>query len=69
MAVSSASASKPAARLTRGEAARLAAVPPNPRHWNPAQPTAYIQWRMATIDGRVRQLGPENLRCIDGRAG
>ena len=60
---------KPAARLTRGEAARLAAVLPNPRRWNAAQPTAYIQRRTATIDGRVGQLGPDHLRCIDGRAG
>lgn len=50
---------KSAARLTRGEAAMLAAVLPNPARWNPARPTAYlinrqewILWNMGNI-GRV----------------
>lgn len=33
---------KPAARLSRREAALLAAVLPNPLAWNPAKPTSYI---------------------------
>ncbi len=56
---------KPAVRLTRTEAARLAAVLPNPRRWNAAAPTAYIQRRTATIDGRVNQLGPAGVACVD----
>lgn len=58
---------KPAARLTRTEAARLAAVLPNPRRWNAAQPTAYIQRRTATIDRRTDQLGPDAVACLPAR--
>jgi monofunctional biosynthetic peptidoglycan transglycosylase len=42
-------------RLTRQEAALLAAVLPNPRRWSPAAPTAYIkkrqQWIMTRMNG------------------
>ncbi|MGE0716429.1 MAG: monofunctional biosynthetic peptidoglycan transglycosylase [Alphaproteobacteria bacterium] len=55
---------KPARSLTRAEAARLAAVLPNPRRWNAAAPTAYIQRRTATIDRRVDQLGREMVACL-----
>jgi monofunctional biosynthetic peptidoglycan transglycosylase len=48
---------KPAAKLTRDEAALLAAVLPNPRRWRPDKPTAYILhrqswilWNMSNID-------------------
>ncbi len=47
---------KPAAKLTRGEAASLAAILPNPLKWNPANPTSYlinrrewILWNMGNI--------------------
>jgi monofunctional glycosyltransferase len=50
---------KPASRLTRPEAAILAAILPDPDKWNPARPTAYlinrqqwILWNMGNI-GRV----------------
>lgn len=50
---------KPASRLSRPEAALLAAVLPNPVKWNPSHPTAYlinrqqwILWNMGNI-GRV----------------
>ncbi|HNW76040.1 MAG TPA: monofunctional biosynthetic peptidoglycan transglycosylase [Bacteroidales bacterium] len=50
---------KPAARLTRPEAALLAAILPNPAKWNPAHPTTYLMnkqqwilWNMGNI-GRV----------------
>lgn len=33
---------KPAARLTREEAARIAAILPNPRRWSASRPTPYI---------------------------
>jgi len=46
-----------AARLSRHEAALLAAVLPNPRHWSPAQPTDYIRERAALIEGRMGKLG------------
>ncbi len=49
---------KPAAALTRREAALIAAVLPNPLRWSPAKPTRYIQGRARTIEGRVGQLGP-----------
>jgi monofunctional glycosyltransferase len=49
---------KPAAGLTRREAALIAAVLPNPLRWSPAEPTRYIQGRARTIEARVGQLGP-----------
>jgi monofunctional biosynthetic peptidoglycan transglycosylase len=48
---------KPASRLSPREAALLAAVLPNPRRWDAARPTAYIDRRAATIEARTRQLG------------
>jgi monofunctional biosynthetic peptidoglycan transglycosylase len=56
---------KPAARLTGDEAARLAAVLPNPRRWSPARPTRYIVARARSIAARIRQLGPY-LDCVPG---
>jgi monofunctional glycosyltransferase len=50
---------KPAAKLSRSEAALLAAILPDPARWNPSRPTAYlvnrqqwILWNMGNI-GRV----------------
>jgi monofunctional biosynthetic peptidoglycan transglycosylase len=50
---------KPAAGLTRDQAALIAAILPNPRKWNPSRPSAYllnreqwILWNMANI-GKV----------------
>ncbi len=45
-----------AARLTRHEAALLAAVLPNPRRWSPARPTNYIADRDAIIAERIPKL-------------
>jgi monofunctional biosynthetic peptidoglycan transglycosylase len=45
---------KPAASLTRQEAALLAAVLPSPRRWSPSHPTAFIQRRAAVIEERMR---------------
>lgn len=45
-----------AARLSRHDAALLAAVLPNPRRWTPARPSNYIADRAAVIDGRIGQL-------------
>ena len=54
---------KPAAKLSRREAALLAAVLPNPRQWSAARPTAYLAGRVRTIETRIEQLGPM-LDCI-----
>lgn len=56
----------PAARLSRRQAALMAAVLPNPRGWSPARPTAYIRDRARTLETRMRQLGPR-LGCIGGQ--
>jgi monofunctional biosynthetic peptidoglycan transglycosylase len=57
---------KPAAELSRREAALLAAVLPHPRESSPARPSAYLEDRARTIQGRIEQLGPM-LDCV--RAG
>jgi monofunctional biosynthetic peptidoglycan transglycosylase len=44
---------KPAAELTPEEAARLAAVLPNPRQWSVANPGAYVRARTAWIMGQM----------------
>jgi monofunctional glycosyltransferase len=54
---------KPAAELSRREAALLAAVLPNPRTSSPARPSAYLRERAATIQTRIEQLGPM-LDCV-----
>jgi monofunctional biosynthetic peptidoglycan transglycosylase len=48
---------KPAARLTVGEAARLAAVLPNPLRYRVDQPSDYIRKRQHWIERQMRQLG------------
>ena len=48
---------KPAARLTAGESARLAAVLPNPKRYNARNPGAYVQRRARWIERQVRHLG------------
>jgi monofunctional biosynthetic peptidoglycan transglycosylase len=53
-----------AADLTAAEAARLAAVLPNPREWSPVPPSDYIVRRERTIRRRIEQLGPM-LACTD----
>jgi monofunctional biosynthetic peptidoglycan transglycosylase len=55
---------KPAASLTRREAALLAAILPNPRRWSAGQPTAYIRARAATIEARMRAMTAAEL-CTD----
>jgi monofunctional biosynthetic peptidoglycan transglycosylase len=54
---------KPAAALSRREAALLAAVLPHPRESSPARPSAYLADRARTIERRVEQLGPM-LDCV-----
>lgn len=47
-----------AAALSPAQAARLAAVLPSPLNWSAGQPSAHVRQRAATIERRVRQLGP-----------
>jgi monofunctional glycosyltransferase len=47
---------KSAGKLTRQEAALLAAVLPNPRRWSPARPTPYIMSRVEFIQGRMGSI-------------
>jgi monofunctional biosynthetic peptidoglycan transglycosylase len=51
---------KPAAKLSKREAALIAAVLPNPRRWSPARPTAYISGRQGWI---LRQMN--NLEQVE----
>lgn len=46
--------SKPASDLSKGEAALIAAVLPNPRRWSPSAPTSYIQKKQQRI---LRAMG------------
>jgi monofunctional glycosyltransferase len=57
---------KPAARLTRSDAAILAAVLPNPERYSAAAPSRYILERRDWILGQMQALGgPEMLGEID----
>lgn len=57
---------KDAARLTRREAATLAAVLPNPKRLRADRPSAYVQRRRDAIMGQMRALGgPAFLRQLD----
>ncbi len=47
----------PAATLSRDEAARIAAVLPNPRQFSIASPSAYVQRRTRQISRQMRALG------------
>jgi monofunctional glycosyltransferase len=48
---------KPAARLQTAEAARLAAVLPNPRRFDASDPSPYVHQRARWIERQMRQLG------------
>jgi len=52
---------KSASKLTKREAALLAAVLPNPRRWNPAKPTAYINSRAGTIQARMNAVSLKSI--------
>jgi monofunctional biosynthetic peptidoglycan transglycosylase len=47
---------KPASKLTKREAALLAAILPNPRLWNPAKPTAYLNKRANWVMARMNSV-------------
>jgi monofunctional biosynthetic peptidoglycan transglycosylase len=52
---------KPAARIERQEAARLAAVLPNPKRLTMDQPSTYVLKRQQWIVGQMRALGERRL--------
>jgi monofunctional glycosyltransferase len=57
---------RPAAKLSRSDAATLAAVLPNPLRFHAAAPSPYIQQRREWILGQMQALGgPEMLEDID----
>jgi monofunctional biosynthetic peptidoglycan transglycosylase len=61
---------KPASRLTRSDAAVLAAVLPNPQHFSAAMPSRYVQQRREWILGQMQALGgAEMLQEIDAYPG
>lgn len=47
---------KDVSELTRKEAARLAAVLPNPREWSAAEPGPYVRERTASLMGRLQDV-------------
>lgn len=47
-----------AKRVSRGQAALLAAILPNPRRWSPERPTAYLLRRQAWILRQMALRGP-----------
>ena len=55
---------RPASRLTPQQAARLAAVLPNPLHWSAAESGSAVAARAATILRRTEELGPR-LACLE----
>jgi monofunctional biosynthetic peptidoglycan transglycosylase len=61
---------KPAAELTRREAALLAAVLPNPIRWSASKPTNYIRGRAGTIQARMNDVpDPTGDPCPRDAAG
>jgi monofunctional biosynthetic peptidoglycan transglycosylase len=57
---------KPAANLTKREAALMAAVLPNPLRWSPAKPTRYIASRANVIQQRMMIVTRDGLAaCAD----
>jgi monofunctional biosynthetic peptidoglycan transglycosylase len=52
---------KPAAQLTRSDAALLAAVLPNPQHFLVAAPSHYMEQRRAWILDQMQSIGGEDM--------
>jgi monofunctional biosynthetic peptidoglycan transglycosylase len=48
---------EPAVRLSSAQAARLAAVLPDPVHWHVRRPSRFVLWREHWILGQMRNLG------------
>ncbi len=58
---------KPAARLTRHEAALLAAVLPNPKRMHVARPSRYVEKRAWWIERQMMRLGSAHLTPVEAR--
>lgn len=59
---------KPAAALTRAEAARLATILPNPDDWNAARPGPYVSSRSGTVLARMGAVRRDGLdSCVRRR--
>ena len=56
---------RPASQLTAQQAAQLAAVLPNPRHYSAERPSAYVWGRSAWIRVQMRQLGEQTVAGLD----
>ncbi len=52
---------KPASALSRTEAARLAAILPNPDGWRAVNPGPYVASRTGTLTGRIAQVSRDGL--------
>ncbi len=50
-----------ASKLTKSQSALIAACLPNPRKYNPRNPSAYIQKRRAKIENIMSKIGPVNF--------
>ena len=50
-----------AARLTRSQAARLAAVLPDPSRWNAAEPGPYVAERSRFLSGQAAVVSRDRL--------
>ncbi|MBV8800322.1 MAG: monofunctional biosynthetic peptidoglycan transglycosylase [Alphaproteobacteria bacterium] len=56
---------KPASALTMKQAARLAAILPNPDDWHAVHPGPYVTWRTGELMGRIRIVNRDRLdACI-----
>ena len=53
-----------ASRLTRTEAARLAAILPSPRKWSARSPGPYVERRSAEIRRQTSREGPALAHCV-----
>ncbi len=47
---------KSSEKLSKREAALIAAILPNPRYWSPAAPTSYLEKRQSFIQGRMNSV-------------
>ncbi|MEF9977531.1 MAG: monofunctional biosynthetic peptidoglycan transglycosylase [Thermomonas sp.] len=57
---------KDAAKLSAGEAARLAAVLPSPKRYSATRPGPYVQRRARAVERQMRAIGgPGYLRTLD----
>lgn len=61
-AVARAHFSKPARKLNAAESALIAATLPNPRRFNSAKPSSYIQQRKVAILDLMDKIGPVDLK-------